>query len=63
MVNKGEKIGISGISGVGKSTFLDLFLGFYEPQKGRILIDDKDILDCKNSWQKNSFLCPARNIY
>ena len=52
MVNKGEKIGISGISGVGKSTFLDLFLGFYEPQKGRILIDDKDILDCKNSWQK-----------
>ncbi len=52
MVNKGEKIGISGISGVGKSTFLDLFLGFYEPQKGRILVDDKNILDCKNSWQK-----------
>jgi len=51
-VIKGQKIGISGISGVGKSTFLDLFLGFYEPNKGSILVDGEEISKCKNSWQK-----------
>ena len=51
-VFKGQKIGISGVSGVGKSTFLDLFLGFYEPNNGKILVDGEEISKCKNSWQK-----------
>jgi subfamily B ATP-binding cassette protein MsbA len=39
----GEIVAIVGVSGAGKSTLLDLLLRFYDPQKGRILIDGYDI--------------------
>ena len=38
-------IGIYGESGVGKSTFLNVFLRLLEPQSGKILVDGQDILD------------------
>ena len=40
-VQPGEKIGIIGDIGSGKSTFLKILLGLYEPQKGYIFIDNK----------------------
>ncbi|MBL7081028.1 MAG: ABC transporter ATP-binding protein [Candidatus Omnitrophica bacterium] len=42
-VASGSSIAIVGPSGVGKSTLVDLLLRFYEPQKGKILIDGVDI--------------------
>ena len=36
-IKKGEKIGIVGPSGVGKSTFIDLIMGLIEPSMGKIL--------------------------
>jgi len=44
-IKKGEFIGIMGESGSGKSTLVDLILGFYKPIKGRILVDEVDILE------------------
>jgi ABC-type multidrug transport system fused ATPase/permease subunit len=38
-IRKGERIGIRGVSGIGKSTLFNLLLGFYHPQKGEIRID------------------------
>jgi len=38
----GEKIAIVGPSGTGKSTLASLILGFYQPQEGAILFDDKN---------------------
>ena len=42
-VKKGEKVAIVGKTGVGKSTLVSLILRFYEPQNGKILIDNQDI--------------------
>ncbi len=39
----GEKIAIVGSSGAGKSTAFQLLLRFYDPQVGRIIIDNVDI--------------------
>ena len=42
-IRPGEKIGIVGRSGAGKSTLVKLLLRFYEPEQGRILVDDQDV--------------------
>ncbi|APT74784.1 hypothetical protein SU69_00015 [Thermosipho melanesiensis] len=42
-IKKGQKVLIIGKSGIGKSTIFKLILKFYDPQKGRIKIFEKDI--------------------
>ncbi|MFI4925418.1 MAG: ABC transporter ATP-binding protein [Vicinamibacteria bacterium] len=42
-IRPGEKIGLVGRSGAGKSTIVNLLLRFYDTEKGRILIDGQDI--------------------
>lgn len=42
-IKGGEKVGLVGYSGAGKSTFVNLILRFYPIEKGRILIDGQDI--------------------
>ena len=42
-IDAGDKLGIAGESGIGKSTVLRLLLRFWDPQEGRILINGIDI--------------------
>jgi ATP-binding cassette subfamily B protein len=42
-ISAGEKVGLVGFSGSGKSSFVNLILRLFEPQGGRILIDGQDI--------------------
>ncbi|MFN3824784.1 MAG: ABC transporter ATP-binding protein [Pseudorhodobacter sp.] len=42
-VRAGEKLGIVGASGAGKSTLVSLLLRLYDTEKGRVLIDGRDI--------------------
>jgi len=51
-IAKGERIGIAGTTGSGKSTFMDLLLGLLEPSKGDILIDGRRLDDSSRAgWQ------------
>jgi len=42
-IRGGEKVGLVGYSGAGKSTFVNLILRFFPLKQGRILIDGQDI--------------------
>ena len=42
-IRPGERLGIVGRSGAGKTTLVNLLLRFYEAESGRILIDGQDI--------------------
>ncbi|MBR6403077.1 MAG: ABC transporter ATP-binding protein [Eubacterium sp.] len=43
VVKPGEMIGIVGASGTGKSTLINLLMGLYEIDDGRILVDGEDM--------------------
>jgi len=44
-LSKGQVLAIVGMSGAGKTTFVSLLSRFYDPKKGAILIDGRDIRD------------------
>ena len=44
-IKPGEKVGLIGRSGAGKSTIVNLLLRFYEAQQGTITIDGQNIMD------------------
>ena len=44
-IKPGEKVGLIGRSGAGKSTIVNLLLRFYEAQQGIITIDGQNIMD------------------
>ena len=44
-IKPGEKVGLIGRSGAGKSTIVNLLLRFYEAQQGAITIDGQNIID------------------
>jgi ABC-type multidrug transport system fused ATPase/permease subunit len=54
----GDFLGISGISGKGKTTILNLLLGFLTPEKGEILLNDvlADSATRRRFWQHISYV-------
>ena len=48
-IEAGKKIGIVGVSGVGKSTLVNILLRFYEPQSGKVFIDGQCLSHCTYS--------------
>jgi ATP-binding cassette, subfamily B, bacterial PglK len=50
----GEKIGIVGSTGAGKTTLADIVLGLLQPISGRVTVDDVDITPANvRSWMRN----------
>lgn len=43
VIKPGERVGIVGASGAGKTTLVNLLMRFYDPNQGQILIDGQDI--------------------
>lgn len=61
-IRKGEKIAIVGRNGAGKSTLIKLFLRFYEPTDGTILMDGVPYGDIKESSLRKCFSCCFQNM-
>jgi ABC-type bacteriocin/lantibiotic exporter with double-glycine peptidase domain len=59
---KGQKVGIIGESGSGKSTFVDLFTALLEPTDGDILVDGQSIYHSEKSWKSKMGYVP-QSIY
>lgn len=50
---KGERIGIRGASGAGKTTLFNLLLGFYPPATGEIKVDGRPLTAAnRREWQR-----------
>lgn len=53
IIKKGDNIGIIGQSGSGKSTFINILMGFLKPIKGRIYIDGIELTEHNlKEWRK-----------
>jgi ATP-binding cassette subfamily B protein len=62
-IGRGEHIGISGRTGSGKSTILDLLMGLLEPGEGSILVDGKPIGPAERpAWQASLAHVPRISI-
>ncbi len=54
-IRPGEKLGLVGPSGAGKTTLVHLVLRFFDAQHGRILIDGQDISTVTQDSLRNQF--------
>lgn len=54
VIPKGKTTAIVGLSGSGKTTLLKMILGFYDPDKGKVIIGNSDIANYdKREWRKH----------
>jgi ATP-binding cassette subfamily B protein len=54
-ISPGDKVGIMGSTGAGKSTLVSLLMRFYDPSTGKIYIDGEDIRDFKLADYRRQF--------
>lgn len=59
-IKKNSLFGISGKSGTGKSTLINLLIGFLKPTSGKIFLDKKNLCKYRNEWFKNIGLIPQK---
>lgn len=58
-IQPGEKVGLVGFSGSGKSTFVNLILRYYDVESGQILIDQQNIAEVtQDSLRENIAMIP-----
>jgi len=58
----GERIALVGPSGAGKSTLTALLLRFYDPEKGRLLIDGRDAREYPLAWLRGQMAIVPQDI-
>jgi ATP-binding cassette subfamily B multidrug efflux pump len=62
-VRPGQRIGLVGATGSGKTTIINLLLRFYDVQRGRILIDGYDIRELDLDTLRNLFGLVLQDVH
>jgi len=62
-VKKGQKIALVGLSGSGKSTLINLLLGLYPIEHGKISIDGHDLKDIKLRELRKLFGLVSQDVF
>jgi ABC-type multidrug transport system fused ATPase/permease subunit len=62
-ISCGERIGIRGVSGVGKTTLFNIILGLYRPTRGKILIDDVELTESNIEKWQNSIGYVSQSVF
>lgn len=61
-IEAGEKVGLIGRMGSGKSTILRLILGLYAPDSGLVAIDGQDIAQCDPAVLRTDIGCLPQTV-
>ncbi|HEY7458923.1 MAG TPA: ABC transporter ATP-binding protein [Xanthobacteraceae bacterium] len=59
----GQTTALVGTSGAGKSTIMNLVVRFWDPQTGKILIDDQDIAQFSRSSLRDSIAYVSQDVF
>ncbi len=62
-VKAGERVGIVGATGAGKSTIINLLLRFYDVSSGRILVDGVDVRDMELRDLRRRFSLVLQDVH
>lgn len=62
-VKPGERVGIVGATGAGKSTIINLLMRFYEVSRGRVLMDGVDIRDIELAELRRLFSLVLQDVH
>jgi ATP-binding cassette subfamily B multidrug efflux pump len=62
-VRPGERVGIVGATGAGKSTLINLLLRFYDVTSGRILVDGRDIRELDLAELRGLFSLVLQDVH
>lgn len=62
MIEPGQRVGLVGYSGAGKSTVLALLQRFYDPEGGRILVDGQDIREVTQASLRQAMAIVPQDI-
>jgi len=62
-IREGERIGIVGLTGSGKTSLINLLLGFYKPTRGEILIGGKPMKEYTTESIRRGFGIVAQDVF
>lgn len=62
-VRPGERVGVVGATGAGKSTLINLLLRFYDVTRGRILVDGVDVREMPLDALRRLFSLVLQDVY